>query len=165
MVMNLLRVNKAELDGFLDDSGLLEEKFYDDGNYDADWYIDIDKAWDGVQFLLSGKSGMQLELPLNPIDRVMFTFQLIDEEQDLGYGPAQYLTPEQVKETSAALSSITFEEFVNRYNGEEMERIGVYPSGWSDPESKEYVTDALKVLIEFYKIAANNNEAVITVLN
>ena len=165
MVLNLIRVSKEDLDSFLNNSDLLEERVYNEENFDAEWYFDLDKAWDGVQYLLSKKSGVHLKPPLTPIDRVMFTFKYIDEEQDLGYGPGQYLTPEEVKETSAALSSISIDDFSKRYNGEDMERIGIYPGGWTDPQLKDYVVDSLKNLIEFYSIAANSNQAVISVMN
>ena len=165
MVLNLIRVSEEELNSFLSDSSLLEEKFYDEENYEAEWYFDLDKNWDAVQYLLSQKSGIELKSPLSPIDRAMFTFKYIDEEQDLGYGPGQYLTSEEVKETSEALLAISIDDFARRYNGEDMERIGIYPGGWADPELKEYVVDSLKELIEFYAIAAKNSEAVITIMN
>jgi len=44
--------------------------------------------------------------------RVWFSGQNIDENMDLGYGPAEYLTPEQVKELNAQLSNITVEAFI-----------------------------------------------------
>ena len=165
MVLNLIRVSKEKLESFLSDSELLEEMFYNEEELDAAWCFDLDKSWDGVQYLISGKSGVNLKPPLKPIDRVMFTFKYIDEEQDLGYGPGQYLTPEEVKETCSALSSISIEDYSDRYNGEDMEGKGIYPGGWSNPQSKAYVVDSLKALIEFYTLAAQNNEAIVTIMN
>ena len=165
MILNMLRVSQEKLESFLSDSELLEETFYNVENFDAEWFFDLDKSWDGIQYLISGKSGIHLKPPLNLIDRVMFPFKYRDEEQDLGYGPAQYLTSDEVKETNTALSSISIGDFSNRYNGEDMEQKEIYPGGWTDPELKDDLIDSLKELIEFYTVAAKNNEAVITIIN
>ncbi len=165
MTLHLIRVNEEELNAFTKNSELLENKFYNEEYLDVASSLDLDKAWDGVQYLLSQKSGIHLQAPLKAIDRVMFTFQYIDEEQDLGYGPAQYLTPKEVQETSAALSSIPIKDFTNRYNGQHMEQIGIYPGGWTDSQMKEHVVSSLQEVIEFYSVAAKNKEAVISIMS
>ncbi len=165
MILNLIRVSEETLEGFLANSELLEEMVYDAENFDAEWYCDVEKAWDGVQYLISGKSAMHLNTPLSPVDRALFSQTFIDVEQDLGYGPGQYLSSKEVKETYAALSSCSIEDYGKRYNGADMDAQGIYPGGWSDEESKEYVIDSLKDLIEFYAQASKNNEAVVTFMN
>jgi hypothetical protein len=165
MILSLIRVSSEELNSFLENSNLLEEKFYAEESIDADWNVDLGKDWDGVQYLLSGKGSFHLKEPLNPIDKSMFTFKLIDPEQDLGYGPAQYLTSAEVKETSVALNSVTHNDFSNRFNADEMDRQSVYPGGWTHMDAKEYLLNSLNKLIKFYSEAAENNEAVITIMN
>lgn len=99
------------------------------------------------------------------MQRAFFSFQILDEEQDLGYGPAQYLTSKQVKETYSALEKITDEVLRSKINGAEMNNIGIYPQIWTEPESHEFLMDSFNDLKAFYKIASENNQAIITFLD
>jgi hypothetical protein len=61
----------------------------------------IDKSWHGIHFLLTGSAwGGKPPLSNAVLGGKEFG-------QDLGYGPARYLTPDQVKEVAAALDEIT----------------------------------------------------------
>lgn len=162
MIGYLLRVSQAELDSYIKDSSLLEERIGDD-NVDADKLIDIDKSWDGIVYLLTGGSIQTAE---HPLLRVLFSGQLIDEEQDLGYGPAHYLTPDQVTELSKELDAITREDLEKKYNAEEMTALEVYPSIWEDDkETFTYLADNFESIKALYADAADNGEAVITFLS
>lgn len=77
---------------------------YNESDEPDDALIDIDKTWDGIIFLLTGHG---IASAASPLVRVLFSGQLIDEEQDLGYGPTHYLTPEEVVELSNEISTIT----------------------------------------------------------
>ena len=55
MIGNLLRVTKTELEEYLKDSSLLEDKIYDVETENEN-LVDIDKSWDGIIFLLTGQS-------------------------------------------------------------------------------------------------------------
>jgi len=55
MIGNLFRVKKTELEEYLKNSTLLEERIYSD-EMDDPHSIDIDKSWDGIIFLLTGES-------------------------------------------------------------------------------------------------------------
>ncbi|MCS3531612.1 YfbM family protein [Chryseobacterium sp. JUb7] len=102
MIGNLLRVTKSELQEYLKNSSLLEEKIYDDETENEN-LVDIDKSWDGIIYLLTEQSLATAE---HNLVKVLFSGQLISEEQDLGYGPAHYLTPEQVAELNNEISAI-----------------------------------------------------------
>lgn len=57
MIANLLRVTKAELEEYLNDSSLLESRIYNDESDEEDpCLVDIDQSWDGIVFLLTGKA-------------------------------------------------------------------------------------------------------------
>ncbi len=162
MIGYLMRVSQAELDEFINDSSLLEERIGDD-NVDADKLVDIDKSWDGIIYLLTGGSIKTAE---HPLLRVLFSGQLIDEDQDLGYGPAHYLTPEQVRLLSVELDAISREDLEQKYNAEEMTVLGVYPSIWEDDkETFTYLADNFESIKAIYADAADNGEAVITFLS
>jgi len=162
MVGNLLRVTSSELEEYLQDSSLLENRVYDDEAEEDPNLVDIDKSWEGILFLLTGQN---LENADHPLSRVLFSGQLIDEDQDLGYGPAQYLTSDQVKEVNAEISKITISELSKNYNPDKMSELEIYPNIWDEEESLEYLTDYFQTVQEVYSEAARKNEAVITFLN
>jgi len=162
MIGNLLRVTKEELESYLDDSSLLEERIYNEDAAEDPAFSDIDKSWEGILFLLTGQNLESLD---HPMGLVLFSGQTIDEEQDLGYGPGQYLTPEQVKEVNAELSKITAEEITNRFDAKRMNELGVYPEGWESEGNLEYLLDYFKEVQATYATAAKNNEGIITFIN
>ena len=165
MIGNVIRVSQEELDTFLNNSETLESKIYADDSYEAEWILDLDKSWDGINYILTGEIIGGLELEPNELQRALFSFQLIDEEQDLGYGPAQYLSPKQVKETYSELEKITDDILKSKINGSEMNEIGIYPEIWTEPESHDFLIDSFNEFKAFYKKASENNQAIVSYLN
>lgn len=164
MIGHLLRVSKTELEAYLNDSTLLEGKIYNNDSEDDEnnTLVDIDKSWDGILFLLTGNSlANSYE---HPLAKVLFSGQLIDEEQDLGYGPAHYLTPEQVVDLNNQISTLTEADLKKKYDPQKMTKQGVYPSVWQEGDDEEfgYLMDYFKMVQEVYSEAAKNGEAIIT---
>lgn len=163
MIGNLLRVTRTELEDYLKDSSLLENRIYDNESDEVDpKLVDLDKSWDGIHFLLTGET---IESSNHPLTKVLFSGQVIDEDQDLGYGPGQYLTPEQVKELNEQISKISIEELSKKYDSKKMIELGVYPNIWENNDEIDYLTDYFKTIQEVYAEAAKNNEAIITFIN
>ncbi|MFG4002710.1 YfbM family protein [Flavobacterium aquidurense] len=161
MIANLLRVTPTELETYLNDSTLLEERIYSP-HAERDFNLkDLDKSWDAIIFLLTGQNIQNAD---HPLVQVLFSGQIVDEGQDLGYGPGHYLTPKQVKELNSQILTFTTEELQQRYNPEKMIEIDVYPSVW-DAESFEYVDFYFKRLQQFYAEADKNGQAIITFLS
>jgi len=162
MIGNLLRVTKSELEDYIKDSSLLEHKIYDDETENEN-LVDIDKSWDGIIFLLTGQSLATAE---HNLVRVLFSGQLIDEKQDLGYGPAHYLTPEQVTELNNEISKITVADLKQKFNPEKMTELEVYPTIWDEGnDAFDYVADGFSTLQNVFADATKNKEAIITFLN
>jgi Domain of unknown function (DUF1877) len=162
MIANLLRVTKADLDAYLNDSSLLEESVYNDEVENPN-LVDMDKSWDGILFLLTGQNFANTE---HPLAKVLFSGQLIDEEQDLGYGPAHYLTPEQVVELNAQIANISIADLKQKYDPKKMNEIEVYPSIWDEgDEAFDYLAQYFKDLQQVCAEAAKNGEAAITFVN
>lgn len=128
MIGNLFRVTKSELEDYLNNSSLLEDRLYGE-NEEPDYQNldDIDKAWDGILFLLTGDGISNIH---HPLAKVLFSGQLIDENQDLGYGPAHYLKPEQVIDLNNQISKITVNDLKLKFNPEKMTELGIYPKIW-----------------------------------
>ena len=156
----MIRVSQQELTRFLENSQSFENKIYDENNFEQDWYFDIDKAWDGIQYILTGKGIAESTKP-NILSRAFFSHQILDEEQDLGFGPAQYLTAEQVAETNLEIQKIEIQDI----DGADMNLKNIYPGFWDKDEATEFLKDSFKEFKAFYNKATQNNEAILTFLN
>lgn len=162
MIGYLLRVPQSELDEYLNDSSLLAAKIAND-EFDADQIVEIDKAWDGIIYLLTGAGVATSE---GPLLKVLFSGQLIDPEQDLGYGPAHYNTPSQVAGLNTEISKISAEDLLPKFNAAEMNKLEVYPAIWDDDEDTfTYLADNFESVKAIYYEAAERGEAIITFLS
>lgn len=163
MIGNLLRVTKTELEEYLKDSSLLEKRIYEDeAESDNPSLTDIDKSWDGILFLLTG-NGLE-SAGDHPLVKIFFSEQFIDEEQDLGYGPAHYLTPEQVATLNEHISNLKVEDLKQNYDPSRME--AVYPSIWDEGDDAfDYLSQYFIQVKQVYADATKNGEAIITFIN
>ena len=165
MTGNLLRVTNDELEKYLKDSSLLENNIYnDETDGENPNLVDIDKAWEGIIFLLTGQSLANAD---HPLLNVLFSGQLIDDEQDLGYGPAHYLTPEQVKDLNDQITDITTADLKQKYDPRRMSELEIYPTIWEEEGDGafEYLSEYFINLQEAYLEAAKNGEAIITFIS
>ncbi|RYU93833.1 YfbM family protein [Emticicia agri] len=157
MIGILLRVTAIELEAFRTDSSLLIEKL---NNEEEPNLIDIDKAWAGIIFLIDKQT------IYDGPDSILFGRRVIDRKQDLGYGPAYYFIPDQVKESNERILRISEEELRNNYDAKAMMEAEVYPEIWEDEEAGfNYLLSFFKKVQSFYAKASSNNEAIITFLN
>ena len=170
MIMNLLRISKQELENYIQTPSLFEEKldvlYESEDNDDA--FLDIDKAWGGILYLLTGKtfaSGSP-EDEVDSLNRIFFSAQFFDEDMDVGYGPAHYLTPEQVAGIHRKITSLTEADLKARYDTEAMnEEEELYPSLEWNEEDFEYLYSHFQALQSFFATAASRGEAMITFLS
>jgi len=161
MISMLLRVSDAELQTYLADSSQLETRIYQESGTGRT-LVDIDKTWDGIVFLLTGAG---LSEAAHPLARVLFSGQLIDAEQDLGYGPAHFLRPEEVAELQPQLAAITVAELRQRFDPAKMTELGVYPNIWDEGEEAfDYVAGGFATVQEHYAEAAQRGEGMVTFL-
>src|SRR5690349_8542213 len=97
MIFNIVRVSGQELEDYLRDSSLLDNKLNAilNDEYDDAW-IDIGKSWGGILFFLTGGGSDSYE---HPMAKVLFSGQQIaGAGPDSHYDYAHYLYPETVKE-------------------------------------------------------------------
>ncbi|MCD0488335.1 YfbM family protein [Pedobacter sp. MC2016-14] len=162
MIGYLLRVTPTELAEYLEESSLLEDRIYGTETEDAN-LVDLDKAWEGIIFLLTGQSLAEAD---HPLLSTLFSGQLIDEEQDLGYGPAHYLTPEQVVEINKEISKIEVADLKQKFDPDKMGELGIYPEIWDEgDEAFDYLAEYFVNLKQAYSLAAENGEAIVTYLS
>jgi hypothetical protein len=158
MIGNLFRVSTKDLEEILKDSSLLETKLYSENSDHANDLLDLDKSWEAIFYLLTGYGIAEIEEAEIPLSWTLFSGQLIDEEQNLGYGPAHYIDADQVKQLNKELEKITTDELRRKYNGKEMDAAGIYPQVWNEAESIDYVIDFYGQLKEFYQTAEKENK-------
>jgi hypothetical protein len=162
MIGNLIAVNPDQLQLLVRDPDSIEAFIYpDDGDSEPDNHIDLDKSWHAIHFTLNGKAWEG--------DEPLFLTILGGTEigEDVGYGPARYLRPEQVKAVAAALTGISPENFVARFNPSELVAAEIYPEIWTDEDDdgSEYVSSYYSDLREFYRAASERGDAMLIYLN
>jgi hypothetical protein len=161
MIGNLVAVSPAQLESFVSDPSRVAAFLYpEDGSSKPDNYLDIDKTWHAIHFTLNGDAwGGE-----GPLAMTLLGGQEIGE--DVGYGPAQFLHPWQVKEVAIALAGVDSAEFRERFNPAAMDAAEIYPQMWERDGEKglEYVLDYYSQLVSFYREAADRGDAVLVYL-
>ena len=125
-----------------------------------DAVLQMDKAWHGVHYLLTGEA-YEAEGTLGQVILGGTEFG-----PDIGYGPAHYLTPQKVIEISAALGNVSIEKFKSRYDPKAMMKAQIYPTVWDreGDEGLNWLVDGLQQVIKFYNRAASQKKGVVLAL-
>jgi hypothetical protein len=165
MIQSYLRIDKEMLNNFIADSSLLEDIVFKQNNTDNENFLDLDKAWEGVFFLITGQSLAEAIEEEAPLLGILMGPTEIDPDQDMGYGPATYTTAEQTRDIYNAIKGLTKEELTANYDPSRMAEEGIYPDIWEDDENAlEYLLDYFDDLKNFYRKAVVEEEAVVTFL-
>lgn len=106
--------------------------------------LGIDKAWHGLHFLLTGSSTDTKP----PLGAAILGGQEVGE--DLGYGPARYLSPAEVAAVADALDQVTHADLDIRYDPSAMEGEKIYPGGWDDPDSADWLIETFDEVKAYY---------------
>ncbi len=118
--------------------------------------LDLQKAWHGLHFVLTGlPEGGKPPLA----NAILGGRELPDQDKIMGYGPARYLTPDQVREVSLALQQISEKDVVRRFNLDAARAAGIY--ALDQPEDLEYLKFHLRKLKAYYKSAAARGNAML----
>jgi len=166
MIGKFFQVTDNELEEYLANSLLFEKRIDAEDSDEGSNVCDIDKSWDALSFLLTGFGPSELKKAEAPLSWVIFGAQILDENQDLGYGPAGYLTSDQVSDLNNALNRIPISQLKENYDPAKMNELGIYPNFWENNEDEiDYLINHFIKLKEFYKISSLNGQAVITYLS
>lgn len=147
--LDRLRANPDDIEAFL---------CPDDGESDPPNYIDLDKAWHGLHYLLNGDAGSGN----GPLSQAIFGGTAFGPE--IGYGPARFVTPAQVHAIAAAMAGVTVELLTARFHPADMKAKEIYPEViWvrDGDQALEYVLEQFEPFRAFYAAAAARGEAVI----
>ena len=117
--------------------------------------LSLEKAWHGLHYLLTGDPWGG-----NGTRGFMLTGGT-EQGDDLGYGPARYFDPEEVREISDELNGITEGELWSNFDARQMTSSGVYPNIWGEPvdDLQEEYFDYFQMLKEFLAQTADHGEA------
>jgi hypothetical protein len=175
MIGNLRRLRDADLARLLTSPELIGDYLHGDppeleeAEEDAQGFgpyadIDIDKAWHGLHFLLTGDAWG---------GSFPWSF-LIDGgtqvgDVDVGYGPARGFRSSEVKQIADALNSVDPAALAGRFDPEKMARAEVYPGIWDreedEAENLQYLMNAFEAVRDFITGAAEVDEALLIHLN
>jgi hypothetical protein len=160
MIGNFLAIPPDRLAALIAEPSLVHSLIYQETGRDPE-DLDIDKSWHAIHYTLNG-SAWEGD---GPLALAVMGGEEIGE--DVGYGPARYLDPAQVKAVAAAISLITPQDFSTKFNPAALDAEEIYPEGWdgTGPEALEYVLDYYSQLSSFYQAAAERGYAVISYIN
>jgi len=122
-----------------------------DGEGEPPNYFEVDKAWHGIHYLLTGRA----EGGPEPLSLTVFGGEEFGPE--VGYGAARFLTPAQVAEVSNALELLNSGVLRPRFDPQDMEGKDIYPEPiWvrEGEEAFEYLMENFEPLKVLYRDAA-----------
>jgi len=163
MIGNYLRLPEADVKNFIADPETIMDFLYpaDDSQFPSARHLSIEKSWQVIHFLLTGDP-WNGEEPL--CNAVLGGTEIGDV--DVGYGPARFLTPVQVKAVSAALSNVSPESLWSHFDLQAIRNLEVYPHGWEgNDEEREVTQHYFSELKIFFEEAAKRNETIVIYLN
>jgi hypothetical protein len=117
--------------------------------------LSLHKSWHCLHFVLTGASWDAAEPPLG--NAIMGGVEIPDRQNAMGYGPARYLTPSQVREVAIELVKFPIQEKAEAFDPEIAEEKKVYVPD-HDKEELIYYFDLLR---DFYQAAAAKGNGVI----
>jgi hypothetical protein len=120
--------------------------------------------WHALDFLLE-RHGFPVEIIWGEEsfvdDEDTDDFDVVEIENDWGYGPPRYLTPEQVAAGAAALAELDGADLIRGVDQAELHRAEIYPPVWEMPGELERVVSRLPAVLDYFTQAAKNGEGVI----
>jgi len=140
-----------------DDDGV--DAYYDRLNA-SNRYLDIDKSWHGLHFLLTGEAARYETQVPPPLGNVVLGGT--PSEWDATYGVVRYLTPQEVKDVAGALEQISETELRRRYTPQAFQTADIYPGGevWDETVIEELLKVFNKVR-DFFVAAKRDGEVVL----
>lgn len=151
-------VNPQQIAEFKEDPSSLTDFLYP-GEEEPDNSIDVDKSWHAIHYMLNGAAGPEEGQPAPAI----FGGEPVGEEMD--YGPARILGPEDTQALAATLASIDEAAMRARYAPEAMAEARIYPDNWlRDDDALDYVIYHYLNMAQFYAAAAKRGDGVLLFL-
>jgi hypothetical protein len=159
MIGSFLQLSPTELQMLIDDPSLVESFIYPDGEEHPS-SIDVDKAWHGIHFMLTGDAWGGGP----PLCNVVLGGTEIGD--DIGYGPARYITADEVRAAADVLRELPSKEFARRFDSAAMSENEIYPEIWDEvQESLDYLMSNYELVRDYYSAAASKGNAMLKYLS
>jgi hypothetical protein len=123
----------------------------------------LDKAWDGICYLISPARRKGLNAP-NGADVLRLAIDgvvTVNDEVSFSYGPPMLVPPQVVAQAAAMMALITPEMLAAHFDPEKMEAVEVSGSPWDGDGDLSYLTNYFEKLKAFYAESAADGHAVI----
>ena len=119
--------------------------------------LSLEKSWHTLHYLLSGSAEEADSPPGNAI--------LGGKEvgPDLGYGPARFLNPNQVREVAAALKKVSNDDLARRFDLNAMKAAKIYAC--KDEGELELAQHYFQHVVQYYTEAASRGNAMVLYLD
>ena len=153
-----LPVSAATLARLRRDPDNAQSVLYPDEDEEVEGSFDVDKAWHGLHYLLTG-TAYEGETPLR--------WAIMGDQDlgaDLGMGGSSFLTPGQVREVAAALADFTDAQLRANFNPAEMTAFDIYPGIIWQRDGKQaldFVMQHFAPLVQFYAETAARGDALV----
>ncbi len=159
VVGNLVAISPEQLASFQKDTGQVAPflRACMEGDGDAPPSVYLDKSWQAIRFVLTGRaSGGE-----GPLGLAIEGGEELGD--DVGSGPARFLTASEVRSVAEALSAVSPEAFAVRFDSRALQAARISPGGWAerDEENREYVLEYYRKLFTFYRRASERGDAVL----
>lgn len=154
MIGNFLALTQSELDALYANPESVPSVIYDTR---ASEIVDVDKAWHGIHFILTGEQyGGEGYLA-----HVIMGGVPIGEE-DVGYGPARGMSASEVKEVASAIRQVSETDFRAKFDPAALSSADIYPQIWDEgDDALDYVAENFLETKRFYQTAAEQGLAVV----
>jgi hypothetical protein len=160
MIGNYRRVSRDRLAALQADPSRVRPFLYE-GKPPPGVHIDLDKAWHAIHFLMNGQTWEGT----GPLFDAVLGGETLGQE-DVGYGPARFLTPEEVKVTAQALNEVSASDLLEKFDAQELNDNNIYPGYWTGKEiDHQYVRENFVRLVEFFRSAAQSDDALLLYIN
>jgi hypothetical protein len=160
MIGNVHRVTEQELKALLAKPETIEDFFEE--NHHPGKVLDLDKAWHGLQFLLTETAWDGTE----PLNFLVGGGEEVDA--DTGYGPARAFSNAEVQSLARALVPLTRDVLAKRYDPKAMTAAEIYPAIWDRPEEEaenlEYLLSSFDELKAFVAASAEAGDGLLVSL-
>lgn len=158
MIANYLLVDEEIINGIISGKYNVLDILYNTEHSDDD-YLDIDKSWHAIHYILCGQS-WEGELPYF---NTVLGGTIINDE-DVGYGPVRYLKPIEIKEVHEAIKYITEDEFKNKFDCKELAEKDIYPQFDSNDDA-DYVWSYFTMVQDIFMKALQNGKYMLLYIN
>ncbi|SCW31754.1 protein of unknown function [Paenibacillus tianmuensis] len=173
MIGNYCKITKEQFDLLYQNKIAVSEFLYSDGGHlSENDKLDIDKAWDIINFVLTGQSMMNMGEHMENMNNLPPIFHIVlggkeISNEDIGYGSARYLTNQEVKECYLSIKGMTKEDFQKRSDIEKMLENVVHPlmEDEDGEEVFEYSYHHFEALQSFFEQASSEDKYMLLYIN